>query len=177
MTSDRSWFQTYTAKVFRPKEPESELVCIEDIAHHLSNICRYNGACRSFYSVAQHSVLVSRIVPREDALWGLLHDAGEAYIGDMVRPLKIHMLEFQKVEEGVMKAVCERFGLNPKQPASVTKADMTILATEKRDLCREAPIPWGIEHIAPITTTISPWPPQKAKEIFLEEFRNLFEGE
>ena len=81
------WIQTYTKKKFDLLDPKPEMVCIEDVAHHLSNVCRFSGACSEFYSVAQHSVLVSEVCSPDSAVWGLLHDAGEAYYGDIVTPI------------------------------------------------------------------------------------------
>ena len=74
------WIQTYLGIQFWPLDPRPEEVMLFDIAHSLSNMCRFTGHCREFYSVAQHSVIVSQNVPREDAAWGLLHDASEAYM-------------------------------------------------------------------------------------------------
>lgn len=88
LSQDNSWIQTFSGRQFFPLEPRVEDVCIEDIAHGLSNLCRYAGHCECFYSVAQHCLLVSRVVPREHALRGLLHDASEAYLIDVPRPIK-----------------------------------------------------------------------------------------
>lgn len=82
------WMQTYTGRVFWPLEPRPEDVDIVDIAHALANLCRYGGHSKVFYSVAHHSVLVSQIVPPADALWGLMHDSAEAYVIDLIRPIK-----------------------------------------------------------------------------------------
>ena len=79
------WFLTYTGRQFWPLDPRPEDICIRDIAHHLSLCCRFNGACRVHYSVAQHSVMVANILPAPLRFWGLMHDATEAYVGDMVR--------------------------------------------------------------------------------------------
>ena len=82
------WIQTFTGRAFYVLDPRPEDVDIEDIAHALSMQCRFAGHCREFYSVAQHSVTASWLVPPEDALWGLLHDAAEAYVVDLPRPIK-----------------------------------------------------------------------------------------
>src|ERR1700724_2684254 len=94
---DGGWQQTFTGRRFYPLSPRVEDVCIEDIAHALSNICRYGGHCREFYSVAQHCNMVSDWMP-EFKLEGLLHDSPEAYIGDMVRPVK-HSAEMKAFRE------------------------------------------------------------------------------
>ncbi|MDO4254358.1 MAG: hypothetical protein Q4C81_04310 [Kocuria sp.] len=96
-----NWMQTYTGRRFYPLDSRPEDVDVVDVAHALSMQCRYNGHVRLFMSVAEHCVLVSRLVPSEHALWGLLHDATEAYVGDMVRPLKLHMPEYRAVEDRV----------------------------------------------------------------------------
>ena len=110
---------------FYPLDPRPEEIQIEDVAHALGHLCRFAGHTSSFYTVAQHSVLVSRICEPQDALWGLLHDASEAYLGDMVRPLKRQpeMASYQEAEERLMAAICERFGLPAAMPESVVRAD------------------------------------------------------
>ena len=133
---EASWIQTYSGRRFNPTNPNADAIVIQDIAHSLSMQCRFSGHCSSFYSVAQHSVLVSYLCDQEDAFWGLLHDASEAYLVDIPRPLK-HSGNFDaylKFEKIMQKAICKRFGLPQKEPPSVKYADTLVLATEARDL-------------------------------------------
>lgn len=168
-----SWMQTYTGKAFRPMDPRPDDVCIEDIAHALSMQCRYNGHVKRFASVAEHCVLVSRHVPARDALWGLLHDATEAYVGDMVRPLKIHMPAFREAEDRVMEAIAEKFGLNPQMPASVHEADSRILLDERAALLGEPPRQWAVDGLAPLGCTVHGWSPAEAEQAYLRRFAEL----
>ncbi len=138
-TSRGEWFQTYTGKRFYPTSPRAEDVCFEDISEGLSKLCRFNGHVHSFYSVAQHSVIIARELARgghsiEVCRWGLMHDAAEAYIGDMIRPLKMQMPEFKRVEELVERAIAERFDLPWPMPEVVKEYDTRALMTERRDL-------------------------------------------
>jgi len=125
--------RTYLWRAFNPLEPDPECILIEDIARSLSNLCRYNGHVREYFSVAEHSYWVSLDVPPQDALWGLLHDASEAYLGDMMSPLKYHTAlgeQYRQIEAGVMRAVCVRFNLPPTMPPSVARADHAQLQRE-----------------------------------------------
>lgn len=143
------YIHTYTGKLFYPLEPDPELICIEDIAHGLANQCRFAGqaVCR-YYSVAEHCIHVSRICDPSVALWGLLHDAAEAYLGDMPRPLK-HATAFgavyREAEDALMAAICDRFGLRRREPESVDIADGAVLLAERRDL------------IAPLEADMTSW--------------------
>jgi uncharacterized protein len=105
-----------------------EDIDIRDIAHALSRLCRYNGHCGGFISVARHSIWVSDVLPRELALWGLLHDAPEAYLGDMTRPVKRQeaMEEFRAADERLEQVVAEKFGLEYPMPIEVHEADMYV---------------------------------------------------
>lgn len=156
--------------------PSAEDVCIEDIAHALSCECRFNGATRAFYSVAQHSVFVSHSVPREDALAGLLHDAAEAYCKDIHRPLK-RLIErvYSPIEARLWCAIAKQFGLEIDLPASVKQADDRVLATEVRDLI--APSELREETLAalpcPMPGEITPVMPHFAERVFLARFREL----
>lgn len=128
------WMLTNSGQVFWPMDPRSEDVDIIDIAHALSHLCRYGGHTDRFYSVAQHSLLVSHAVEKQHALWGLLHDASEAYIADIIRPLKVHMPDYYEIERGVMNAVCDRFGLPHEMPQNVKDIDNGIIYDEKKFL-------------------------------------------
>ena len=104
-TRKGDWFVTYSGKQFWPLDPQPQDVCVRDIAHHLSLVCRFGGAVRTHYSVAQHSLIVADILPPRLKLRGLLHDATEAYVGDMVRPLKRFMPDYREVENKVWAAI------------------------------------------------------------------------
>lgn len=147
---EAAWMQTYTGQQFRPFQPDPSAINLEDIAHALSMICRFGGHVREFYSVAQHCLLVSRNVPVEDAVHGLLHDATEAYVGDMVRPLKIGMPAYKAVEDGVWRAICQRFDIDPMIPESVHEADRRILLNERGALLGSSPADWEPEVLEPL---------------------------
>jgi len=169
-----SWIQTYSGKQFWPLAPRAEDFDIEDIAHSLSMQCRFNGHCKAFYSVADHCVRVSRLVPHEDAMWGLLHDAGEAYLADLPRPLKLEMPSYQELEEQLLKVFARAFSLPWPIPASIKAADDIMLATEKRDLMESPPVSWGLDAI-PHGDTITPLSPMAAKHAFLARYIELKE--
>jgi 5'-deoxynucleotidase YfbR-like HD superfamily hydrolase len=129
---------------------------------------------KEFYSVAQHSVLVSYICDEADALWGLLHDATEAYLVDVPRPLKRSgkfdaYLEF---EYKMQLAICKRFGLPEKEPSSVKKADAILLATEARDLMSPLRTDW-VQPVDPLPFKIEPLDPRQAKDLFMKRFFEL----
>ena len=174
------WIQTYTGKLFWPFDPRPTEIDIIDIAHALSNLCRFGGHCNTFYSVAEHSVRASHLVSDDVALWALLHDAPEAYLGDVVRPIK-HQARFLKfygpIEQAVMLAIAAKFGLGWPEPAEVAWADDVMLRTEQRDLMSSPPRDWvrkaGIEPLAEI---IVPATPRVAKENFLQRFYSLTRG-
>ena len=170
--ADVGWMQTASCKVFRFAAPDAEDVDILDIASALSKTCRFNGHCEDFYSVAQHSVMVSQIVPPEHALAGLLHDAAEAYVGDMVSPLKRAMPAFREVEDAVLAAIFERFGLMLPLPDAVKHADLVMLATEKRDLLGPSPLDWG-PLPPPLDVQVRPGPWRWARRAFLSRFHEL----
>lgn len=174
MTERRGdWIQTFTGKAFWPMDPRPEDIDIEDIAHALAMKCRFSGHCLEFYSVAQHSVLVSRSCP-EAPLWALLHDAAEAYLPDVARPVKRFLTGFKEIEERVERCVAERFGLPWPMPESVKRADLEALATEQRDVMGTAPMSWGsLLGVRTWDRKIEPTRPVPAKVLFLSEFKRL----
>jgi hypothetical protein len=174
LSPDPRWIQTFTGRAFCPLSPQSRDVCIEDIAHALSMKCRFTGHCREFYSVAQHSYFVSTVVPELDALWGLMHDAAEAYLPDVARPIKNAIAGFRDIEYDVLQTITQRFGLSWPMPMPVRDADMVMLATEQRDLMSKPPYLWtSIEGIKPLESKITAWEPRKAEEMFLHRFKVL----
>lgn len=168
-----SWILTRSGRKFDLANPTPDMVDPTDIAHSLSMQCRFNGHTRMFYSVAQHCYLVADLVPAEHQLPALLHDATEAYVGDMVRPLKEGMRDFAErmgivelyaeTEQKIWIAICLRFDLDPELLPSVKHADLVALATEKRDLMPSHPEPWPcLDGISPLAATIDPWQPSQA---------------
>lgn len=174
---DGGWIITNSGQQIALLDPKPEMIHIEDIAHALSNICRFGGHTFLHYSVAQHSWAVSQIVPEQDALCGLLHDATEAYIGDMVSPLKHAIPKFKEVEQRLWEVICEKFGLDNTMPASVKTADLIMLKTE-RDFYIPPSVPWPcLEGVsATKEVDITPWSHKEAYERFMERFCELTGG-
>lgn len=172
------YFRTHTGKRVHPLCPSPQEIDIEDVAHSLSQMCRFLGHTDGFYSVGQHSVLVSELASHRDALWGLLHDASEAYLCDLPAPIKRdpEMSFYRIAEDRLMRAICRRFGLRPQMPRSVMAADKLALATEFRDVTTVDDPDWIVEEcgVAPISDyTIFPWAPAVAEDRFLRRFWEL----
>lgn len=188
-----NWMQTYTGRQFWPLDPRPEEIDLEDIAHSLSMQCRFAGHCYTFYSVAEHCVRVSNALERLRegwpdaplfALMGLMHDASEAYLVDLPRPVKRAVEGYAEAEELVQSAIWHRFGLcegqfngrpaviAPGCAALIKLADNTLLATEARDLMGKPPVPW--EALPdPLPETIIPWTQGEARAWFIERFNEL----
>lgn len=172
-----TYVSTYLGNRFYPGAARIDDVSIEDIAHGLAFQCRFNGQTRTFYSVAQHSLLVAGLVPARLRLAALLHDAAEAYLGDMVKPLKAAFPEFSRLEERVMAIIGEHFGVSGFAEPAIKRADLIALATEKRDLMPQSNEPWEtLAGISPLPTRILPLAPHDAKAAFLERFGELCGG-
>ena len=158
-----SWILTRTGQRFDLLAPRAELISTLDIAHALAHVCRFGGHTRHHYSVAQHSLLVASIVPDGLQLTALLHDATEAYICDMVRPLKALLPDYSEIEHGIWLAICDRFNIDPSIPTSIHEADMIALATERRDLMPEHGETWPcLAGITPLPTTLPRWTSEHA---------------
>jgi hypothetical protein len=166
------WIQTFGGHKFHSLDPVEDEIYIEDVAHSLANLCRFNGHCLRYYSVAEHSVRVSRILPPDLKLWGLLHDAGEAYLTDLPRPVKQKLQAFNDMEDKVLAVVARKFGLVWPMPAAVKHADNVLLATEARDLMAAPPEPWNL-GVEPLAEAIDPMLPEAARRFFLDEYALL----
>lgn len=171
-----SWIKTYTGKRFDYENLDINNVVIQDIGHSLANLCRFTGHCK-FYSVAQHSVHVAELVSPELKLTALLHDATEAYVKDLPRPLKRLDLstEYRKLEENVAFLVAKKFGTQYPFVNSIHDADNAMLRAEGQLLMG------GVEDwVLPTTpyddtayellNTNTFWTPEKAKRVFLDRF-------
>ncbi len=161
-------------------DPRAIDVQFADIAPSLAKLCRYTGHTgdsrknyEEFYSVAQHSVLVSEQVPPEMAMVGLLHDATEAYIGDISKPLKLVIgPKIVEIEDRIWAAVAERFGLPREIPAEVKEADLRMFVTERRDILCESTAEWGVVP-EPYDFQIIPVDWRTAEDMFRARYRDL----
>ncbi len=178
MTNKNGWFPTYSGIRFYPANPRLEDISIDDIAHSLSLQCRFAGHIAHFYSIAQHSVLVSHNVPPALALEGLLHDAAEAYCQDLIRPIK-HApgLEgYREIEARLERTIAIRFGLTYPWPEAIKEADNCALQTERRDLYKSGvgeKFEWGLDA-KPFLAPILPEPPFVAEQRFMRRFNELY---
>ena len=209
-----AWIQTYTGKKFFPLAARPADVDIRDIAHALAMKCRFNGHCRVFYSVAEHSIRVSRalaacqavtgchgfvysqdhavdsptttspshppVTPPTLAIWGLMHDAAEAYLADIGGPIKrafhVHYgglpEPFDMTETRLLAVIAAALQFPPVQYEHVREADFTLLATEARDLMSTPPEPWNLKQ-TPLPEKIIPLSPAAAESAFLARFAEL----
>ena len=169
------WAQTYTGKQFWPLDPLAREVDLKDIAHSLGYQCRFNGHCLQFYSVAQHSVLVSRLVSREQSLAALFHDAAEAYTGDLIRPLKKFLpKEFKQMESQIELAIYEAFEIKNVNEEEIKLADNIALMTEMRDVMAKPPVKWNEDGLyKPHSERIIPLGPDEAEQLFIKRYNEL----
>ena len=153
------WIQTRSGKRLELERPRSADIDPVDIAYSLSKLCRFNGHTLEFYSVAQHSVLLSEQVSREAAFYGLMHDAAEAYIGDIATPLKTP--EIKAMEARIFGVICESLPLlkmaTSEIIAEVKEADLRMLATEKEQLMTPGQQFPQLEGVEPYPFEIVSW--------------------
>lgn len=167
------WIQTASGKAFYPLRPRSADLCLSDIAHGLSNLCRYGGQCRTFYSVAEHSVLLSYTVPPSLARWALMHDASEAYLIDIPKPLKSAIPQYQDAERRLMEVIAARYNLEWPEPAELHEYDTRILLNEQSVLHPNPPRPWNVPGLPLSGITITGWQPLQARARFLHRCDEL----
>ena len=171
-----SYITTFTGLKFYPLDPhDGDRYRIEDIAHALANCCRFAGHCREFYSVAQHSVLMSQLT--NDLVlkrWALMHDSCEAYVGDMVRPLKKFYVPWKRIERRILENVSMKWGLPWPMPEILKTWDSQLLMTEMRDLLPAGSTCTPAVPCEPLKQTIKGMPPAIAKDLFLQTFHQLF---
>lgn len=177
------WMQTRRGHKFYPTSPRVENIDIEDIAHALSMQCRFNGHTSRFYSVAEHSVLVSRIAPPAVKFQALMHDAHEAYIGDIITPVKVMLPEVPATEALIDRAIRARydFSVSPEEERIIKACDNYMALAEARVLLsNDALIDEWTFKVPPqvfdarTAPEIMCLPPPQAKYLFLSNFRRMY---
>jgi len=169
------YIRTFTGKQYWPMDPRAEDICIEDVAHALSNLCRFTGHTSRFYSVAEHSLYVSTLVPSALAFAGLMHDAHEAYVNDIARPFKLSLPEYKAAEDWNWLAMAEAFDLDPKQDREIKEADNAMFRAERLQLMPVTPLTQGdivVDGFTPELPTLGMLP-FLAETEFLQRFYDL----
>ena len=170
---------TYTGKHFDPTQPEKERICIDDIAHALSLLCRGNGHVKTFFSVGQHCILcakeaMARGLPRRLALAALLHDASECYMSDVPRPFKKSLMDYLKQEEKLLKIIYRKYlgsALSQEEDMKLKSIDNDLLWYDLKYLLGETPAePKPAIHIT-VDYTVLPF--KTVEEEYLKLFRQL----
>lgn len=174
MTGERSIFPLMlnSGATFDLARPRQSGFVIEDIAHGLSHTCRFAGQCRAFYSVAEHSVLVSEVSVGFE-MHGLLHDAAEAFVGDVPSPIKNLVPSYRAIEAEIQSAVFDRFNLALELPSAVKDADRAVLRAElEQVMSSEAKRQLDLSGL-PADIVVMFLDPQRAKRKFLDRFHQL----
>ncbi len=170
----RNTIKLASGRYFDLLDPQPAQLELGDIAAALSKLCRFGGHCRRFYSVAQHSVLCA-VQARHDGLTRdevkavFLHDASEAFVGDVVKPLKIALPQYQEIEARVAAAIGQRFGIDfAAHAAAIEKIDRELLIAERRALFDGYEVLWtGELDIRGLDIDFEYWPPDAAEALFL----------
>ena len=174
--TDNRWMQTFTGRKYWPLNPRIEDICIEDIAHHLSQKVRYTGACIWLYTVGQHSCLVCDLAPSRLKLKGLMHDGGETYLPDAGKPIKGDLIGFKEIEKRNQDLIDYKYHV-PDDPEGIIKyIDNRILVDERQQVMTKTDYEWPqIVGLEPFGIKIERWEPERTKAEFLKRFYKLTE--
>lgn len=177
--SKGDWFETYTGKCFDILNLTEDMIDIVDIAHALSNTGRFNGHGSGFLSVAEHSWQVSYLC--DDPLAGLLHDGSEAYLTDVVSPIKPYLTGYKPLEDKVMHVIAKKYGFQYPLSKDIKIADATALSTEANAMIRSRGDTWAWDVWSPTgerpnknAFVVWGWSPKLAEEMFLKRFNELY---
>jgi hypothetical protein len=172
------WIQTFTGRQFWPLDPRPEELDIEDIAVALSRDCRYAGHCKRFFTVAEHSVHMTRVARsngynKRDQRTALLHDASEAYLRDIPRPLKRWLRGYREIEARLMEAIAERFEIDWPIPPYIKALDEAIGLDEVEQNMLPPPEAWArnFHSTKPLGVQLQYWPPDEAFKHFAAELQ------
>lgn len=181
------WITTYTGRRINLAAPKPEHVSVVDIAAGLSKVCRFAAQAQDFYSVAQHSVMMSRVIASTWRMWALMHDAAEAYVGDIATPIRNLCPDISAFEKRLSGTITGMLGLTPEIPQEVKQADVRMAATEARDFMFEDaalldPLaPKRILYlpkfwVPPYRTRLEAWSHRRAMREFLQRWCDLAPG-
>lgn len=170
-----NWIQTYSGKKFYALDPQPEDICIEDIAHALSRMCRYAGHCNRFYSVAEHSILLADYLPNKYKLAALLHDASEAYLVDIPRPFKPYLTNYYDLEAKIMDAIYAKFDVDCGFHDEIKAVDTRILNDEREQNMNKSDNKWD-DYGLPLGIKLRFYSPNEAEAHFLDLFDALTGG-
>lgn len=177
MTND-GWIQTFTGKRFYPLDPNPDDISIVDIAAALSKTCRFGGHTLEWYSVAEHCVHVANYALPEHKLAALLHDASEAYLVDVPRPIKPLIADYYSIEGKIERAIAERFKIEYPFPHSIKLIDNRILSDERAQVMRHTDFTrgdWG-NTLEPLGVTLNLWSPRAAMKAYLSHAKTYMEA-
>lgn len=176
------WIETYTGKRFYFLNPNPSMIEIEDIAHALSNTCRFSGHTREFYSVAQHCMYVSDLLLErygdpELALEGLFHDAAEAYLTDIATPVKKHLPEYEVMEDRILRAIHRKYNIHETTTDRVKDADTCMLLSEAAAFLPSKGKDWAVKYHTtfPLKKGLAGMKPETARYAYTFTFWDLLE--
>lgn len=177
MTEDKystevTYIQSYSGTTVDFLNPKENQILLEDIAHALSLLCRFGGHCSEFYSVADHSIRCSEKAPDGFKFEALMHDATEAFLVDVPRPIKQVLPGYRDIEAGLDVVIRKKFGLPEKMSKEVHHVDGAMLSTEKRDLMKPSDRPWS-SLPDPYEEKIVPRTPEQSYKDFIDRFNEL----
>jgi len=172
-TKKSTWISTFSGKQFDVFNPRVEDVDIEDIAMGLANTCRFRGFVKRWYSVAEHSILMYDLLPQDLRIYGLLHDAAEAYMGDLPKPIKRGLPLIDDIETGILRCVAQKFGLqlNPFFDGRLKRMDWELCVREAEILLPNKTVGWAdVAEMKLGKIDLMGWDRIVAQEQFLDTF-------
>ena len=164
-TYTQTSIRTFTGKAFDLRIMDPDTICIEDIAHALAHTARFGGHLQRLYSVAQHSVYACTLVSRELQLAALLHDAAEAYLGDMPSPFKNMLPDFRKLEAKLMTVIADKYGFEYPLHPNIKRADVVMFQRE-----------WG-NFVTGERNSLYYMSPMDAERLFLTTYKSIIKNQ